>query len=584
VSSPIIKVRGLSKAYTIYERPRDLVLETFLGGARHDVFWALRDVSFDVLEGQRVGIIGPNGAGKSTLLKLVTGNLAPTAGTVEIHGKVSAMLTLTSFLNADETGLQNIRFNLIVNGVDKRDVPRLTEEIVDFTELGAFIHAPVRRYSSGMQARLAFAISTAITPDILVVDEILGAGDAYFSAKATYRMLELCRQGRALLFVSHSMSAVQMLCDTAIWIDAGSVRAIGSTEDVARAYEAHFRAQEDEVLRQGNQARRDRLADQVLPEEVERHGLKRLRVIGPGGRVTDTHYVRRIGIELDGSLVDVPLQFTDIDDEGVAASLDVVESEWGRPHVRKGSEARVLAPGSRALRGGNILLRPPRTDEPLPISVTIESTSHGGVEELQVQEMNLGSGRWLSLEAVEQTGLERGWTRRVFRGNLAPPLTDATGANIARIIDEAQPDIELLDVVLRVDGRDGASVRERHPFQIVVSVRGNSPVPRADAILRITRSDGFPVFWQTSAQSGIVAERLEGEAAFVFDFDPNLFGAADYEVTVDLGNGFDVERNWPHSEIFDRRVSALRFTVTREWEAMNFGAVNHVFPVRLEKP
>src|SRR5262249_43106733 len=137
----------------------------------HDVFWALRNVSLEIKEGQRVGIIGPNGAGKSTFLKLITGNLAPTSGTIEVNGRVSAMLSLTSFLNPDQTGLENIRFNLILSGTPQREIPALTEEIIDFTELGSFIHAPVRTYSSGMNARLAFAISTAMTPDILVVDE-----------------------------------------------------------------------------------------------------------------------------------------------------------------------------------------------------------------------------------------------------------------------------------------------------------------------------------------------------------------------------------------------------------------------------
>ena len=297
---PVISVQNLSKAYSIYARPRDMLLEAIFGGSRHDVFWALRDVSLDVLEGQRIGIIGPNGAGKSTLLKILTGNLSPTSGTVQVTGKVSAMLSLTSFLNPDQTGLENIRFNLIVSGAPRADIPQLTEEILDFTELGAFIHAPVRTYSSGMSARLSFGISTAITPDILVVDEVLGAGDAYFSAKATVRMIELCEQGRALLFVSHAMNAVQLLCDTAIWMDKGQIREIGPIDEIARRYEADFRREEDEHLREGNAVRRSALANKVLPAEIGRPDVWRLRLSGPQGRVVDTHYVRRIEVDFGG--------------------------------------------------------------------------------------------------------------------------------------------------------------------------------------------------------------------------------------------------------------------------------------------
>ena len=123
MSEPVIRLRDVSKAYSIYERPRDVVLEALVGGVRHDVFWALKDVSFDVYEGQRVGIIGANGAGKSTLLKLISGNLQPTSGAIDVAGKVSAMLSLTSFLDSDETGLENIRFNLLLNGAEKAAIP-----------------------------------------------------------------------------------------------------------------------------------------------------------------------------------------------------------------------------------------------------------------------------------------------------------------------------------------------------------------------------------------------------------------------------------------------------------------------------
>jgi lipopolysaccharide transport system ATP-binding protein len=576
----VITVRGLSKAYNIYERPRDIFLEAVLGGDRHDVFWALRDLDFDVHEGQRIGIIGANGAGKSTLLKILTGNLAPTSGDVEVNGKVSAMLSLTSFLNPEQSGLENIRFNLIVNGAPSARIPYLTEEIIDFTELGAFIKAPVRTYSSGMNARLAFAISTAITPDILVVDEVLGAGDAYFASKATVRMMELCRQGRALLFVSHAMSAVQMLCDTAIWLDNGQIREIGPVEEIARRYEADFRRQEDEHLRSGNAVRSALLTNKVLPEELGRPDIWRLRLTAPGGRIHDTHYVREVSLSISAHEVRVPLEFADIDDPEITACLDVASSEWARLHDRHGHSTRALAPGSSLLRGGHVLLQIPRGIDATAhdISVRVVSTSVGRTEQLILQFADARSGDWVDLERVESHD-EGEWAQSTFRGSLTEVGQHARLQQLEQIADETRPDIEIVDVHLYVDGDDVLSVSEQRPFEIVVRIHAERPVLVADVWIKFTRADGFYVFWQSSGQAGCNLRDVEGDHAVTFHIDPNLFGAGDYEVEAVVANGFDVEHNWPHSQVFDRRVSALKFTVAREWKLLMFGPVNYRFPV-----
>ena len=340
VSATVVKVKNASKAYSLYGKPRDVLLEAVFGGERHDVFWALRDVSFEVPEGERVGFVGPNGAGKSTLLKLITGNLMPTRGRIEVNGRVSAHPVAHVVPRPRRTGLENIRFNLVMNGVPKKQIPSLTEEIVNFTELGAFIHAPVRTYSSGMSARLSFTISTSITPDILVVDEILGAGDAYFAAKATLRMVELCKQGRALPV---RQSRAERRADDVRPCDLAR-RRLDPGDGRGRRDRPRLRGRLSppggrvESVREHHPARRP--PRQAAPgrapahgtrpppshrpdEQDQRHALRPVpRARSRRGR--DAHDPARVrrhgGLRND-------------------RSLDVTRSEWGRPHTRKGADS-----------------------------------------------------------------------------------------------------------------------------------------------------------------------------------------------------------------------------------------------------
>ena len=157
--------------------------------------------------------------------------------------------------NPDETGLENIKFNLLIQGVDPREIPEKIDDIVDFTDLGPFIYQPLKTYSTGMSARLAFAIATAIDPEILILDEVLGAGDGYFAGRAARRMQTMCDRGKALLFVSHATAAVRMICDTCIWLENGQVRLRGPVETVVRQYEEDILRQQDETLREGNRCR-----------------------------------------------------------------------------------------------------------------------------------------------------------------------------------------------------------------------------------------------------------------------------------------------------------------------------------------
>ena len=201
-------------------------------------FEALKHVSFDVERGEVVGLVGHNGAGKSTMLKIISGILKPTEGSVSVHGNIVPMLELGSGFDNDMTGRENIFLNGAILGYSEAFLKSKYDEIVEFSELGAFIDVPLRNYSSGMIARLAFAVATVVEPEVLIVDEVLAVGDAAFQEKSKARMMELMSGGTTVLFVSHSLAQVREMCNRVVWLDHGEVRMFGEAEDVCDAYEA----------------------------------------------------------------------------------------------------------------------------------------------------------------------------------------------------------------------------------------------------------------------------------------------------------------------------------------------------------
>ena len=243
-TAPAIVLNSISKIYRLYDSPSEQALDVF--GLSRLRFWrkpkyheraALEDVSLVVGRGERIGVIGRNGAGKTTLLKLITGNFAPTRGTVVVNGSVQALINIGLGFHPEFTGYENIRASLVYNGLAETELDAAIADIVDFVELDEYLHQPIKTYSLGMQSRLYFATATAISPDILIIDEVLGAGDAYFSAKSAERMKRLTSSGATLLLVSHSMTQILQFCDEAIWIENGRVMLRDASLTVINAYE-----------------------------------------------------------------------------------------------------------------------------------------------------------------------------------------------------------------------------------------------------------------------------------------------------------------------------------------------------------
>ncbi len=250
MSEVAISVNHVSKCFKRYRHPVDRLKEIFWPQKRlAQNFWALQDINLNVYKGQTLGIVGRNGSGKSTLLQTIVGTLTPTTGTVELQGRVSALLELGSGFNPEFTGRQNVFFNGQLLGLKQQEIEQRFDEIAAFADIGEFINQPVKTYSSGMYVRLAFAVATSVEPDILVVDEALSVGDEAFQRKCFSRIHEIQDRGGTILFVSHAPSSITQLCDSALLMDRGEILLEHSPKMIISKYQKMIYADEAESER-----------------------------------------------------------------------------------------------------------------------------------------------------------------------------------------------------------------------------------------------------------------------------------------------------------------------------------------------
>ena len=239
-SEPVIEAKGLGKAYLIYAKPEDRLKQMFWRGRRqlYREYWAVRNIDLTIRRGETVGIIGRNGSGKSTLLQMIAGTLQPNAGCVAVKGRVAPLLELGAGFNPEFTGRENVKLAGTILGLTSQEMDTRYGAICDFAGIGDFIEQSVKTYSSGMYARLAFAVAAHVDADILIVDEILAVGDLGFQNKCMARLNLLRQQGTTVLFVSHDLSTLQMICDRAVWLDRGELRMVGDPISVSQEYHA----------------------------------------------------------------------------------------------------------------------------------------------------------------------------------------------------------------------------------------------------------------------------------------------------------------------------------------------------------
>jgi ABC-type polysaccharide/polyol phosphate transport system ATPase subunit len=285
-----VHLHGVSKSYSIYDSPGDRLKEllTLNRLRRHRDFWALRDVNLNIQRGETFCVIGENGSGKSTLLQLIAGILQPTSGTVDVQGRVAALLELGSGFNPEFSGRDNVYLNGAILGLSSAEMDDRYQHIIQFAEIGDFIHQPVKTYSSGMVVRLAFAVAIHVDPEILLVDEALAVGDIYFRQRCMRKVHELRAQGVTIIFVSHAIGDVKAVGDRTLWLDQGEIRELGDTDMVVTRYLAAMSKKDSAYLQlqpKGGEALRTALAEArhvatSIPNIDHRHGDGRAEIIG----------------------------------------------------------------------------------------------------------------------------------------------------------------------------------------------------------------------------------------------------------------------------------------------------------------
>jgi lipopolysaccharide transport system ATP-binding protein len=540
MSDTVVRVENLTKRYRLYRKPLYRFLDMYgllwAPAGKYKEHAAVSDLSFEVRRGEKIAIIGRNGAGKSTLLKMICGVVTPTTGSLNVEGEIHALLSLGTGFHPDFTGRENIYSYLAHLGIVGREADGRFAEILDFSELHEYIDQPVKTYSAGMGVRLMFSSATVITPDILVIDEVLGSGDAYFAKKSFERMKELCeRAGTTLLMVTHDLYSAAMFCERLIWIDRGVMKMDGPGKSVLRAYEESIRDQEEQRLRS---LRLATIAANQKAGAGEKSSLAAYLRLAPGDDAPPDlalSHIRFFNGDALLAALDMEASADEAANRGKSVLLvaDSREGNWGEPETIEGRPAR------RMLPYGSIFHK-------LPLIVTDQAIAGAAREGVLSIELGCLAGRRHRLEfavldpdggtivAQQFEAAPGGWQdiRVALRTSEASqPLAQSEFR--AR---HGQRAMQITDV--RFAGQDGG---ERMHFtagatmRIKLSYRLNRPdFAERPTILAAFQQNGVVRshrFWTDQILIS-AAEGREGEIEILAD--PLLLGAGTYFVTISV--------------------------------------------------
>lgn len=560
---------GVGKMYKMFHSRGDNFLDA-LGLAKlrpwrkveYREFWALRSIEFNLRTGQRIGIIGRNGAGKTTLLKLVTGNLTPTEGSVRVNGSVQALLEAGGGLHPEFTGYENIRATLTYQGLSSARLAAAQRDIAEFTELEDFLDQPFKTYSLGMQARLAFAIATTVEPDILIVDEMLGAGDAYFFSKSMGRMKNLVESGASVLIVSHALDQIARFCDETIWLERGQIVAHGPTIDVIRDYERFMYSLENRRLR-GKSARmlaeRSRTVDQDLFGE-----RLVVQITAPAGGVGSID-VRGLTLRREDEVEDTLLVGSAQDaDTSQSAFVDLELGGWSPPRGSGDESHRSVSEIPQGGHSGTVVfyLWTVITSDEYALEIRYRSNLEGAALKI-VRAGQIVAERGLPATddawAVEELRVAGAELAADDRGEIADGEQPQPGSGVSRWPGEGKlriAGVALLDTA----GQEQAVFRVGSPLRVRVTIEaaedGSFPVILAALIFR---TDGVVV--SRHVAGGATLDLRRGDTATAeLDLTSLSLGNGYYALSIGLYRRLDVNDLEP-SRFYDYVDKSYEFQV-----------------------
>ncbi|MFM1816742.1 MAG: hypothetical protein RLZ98_3437 [Pseudomonadota bacterium] len=592
MSDVAISIRNLSKSYHRYSShfwQAAALLGFTVPPAKYDVFWPLDNISIDIRRGERVALIGRNGAGKTTLLRHVSRELTPTEGAIAVEGEVKALFGLGDGFHPEFSGLENLRTALALNGIAWSEIPHYIDEIIEFTELEEFIERPLKEYSAGMYARLGFAVATAIKPEILIIDEILGAGDAYFIGKCQQRIRQITGDGTTLLFVSHDMGSAQMMCERGIWLYNGRVQADGAILPVIKRYQEHIRSEEEVRLRASSVS----MGRKAL-KEIEQAGGGLIRLIAAGNKPpVEPCHVSRIAIgERDLALGEV--QVGGQDSEGLVHPIvDQTRTNWSKSTDFAGRKCRAFGDfGGRFTHAPIIVAEGSHSAPDAWIDIdAIASPS----DEILVQSYDAGRHDYITLGSIPAASSA---TWSTFRFPLSPPQpnearreqADEDGADGEPALNGHHVPLEALAPATKGDGEAGACIvdfafydaegQQRHTLisgeaascRFVVEASGAIHEPIA--VVAVYRPDGTCASQIISARDGLAIGSISGRFEIRADFAPLLIGPGDYVVSIALFRNLDPSVR-PEDRAWDLRDRVYKLKILQaDVDPFPIGIVN----------
>lgn len=527
-----VSLTNVSKSFRRFQSPGWRALDALgwpVSKKRYDVFDALQDIELEIGRGERVALIGRNGAGKSTLLRLISGQMKADSGTIRVNGQVQALMSLGTGFHPDFNAIQNIQSALAYQGVGPSRVDQCIEEIIEFTELENFLHRPVKEYSSGMYARLAFAVATSITPEVLIIDEVLGAGDAYFMGKCIQRMKALTSQGATIIFVSHDIGSVQMLCDRGIWLDQGKVRQDGELLPVSKAYLASIREEEEKRVRAKSMSLTRRQVASIMSSNEE---INLLRLVAADGGSPQTpftlasvrygdasatqgqiakdipgHSSSRVIVDpefMNWKPVDEGWQFGNFGGRYLHAPIQL---GWpGKRHLSKWVELKFRASPDTA--------------------VALEQFDAQLGEYVRLQEIPAGAGAdWSLLRTELPSSEEAGETEQLLADLPQLSADDRYGSGEVSIAG-----FGFFDGA----GKPRYTLISGEPASAVLAYTASSEVIDPVPVVAVYRPDGTCAMQVIASLNGYSFPFIEGKGGIRVRFDPLLLGPGDYLVSVAL--------------------------------------------------